>query len=90
MYLLSKKPRITQKVVKLISIVVLNFHCGPQFPLWSSISDKCDVLRITRKRNPVIFPYKLHKKELNVTNAAKYLGVRYFHCGPQFPTSVKY
>ena len=39
-------------------------------------SDKCEVLRITRcKRNPVIFPYKLHKKELNVTNAAKFLGV---------------
>ena len=38
-------------------------------------SDKCEVLRITRKRNPVIFPYKLHKKELNVTNAAKYPGV---------------
>ena len=33
-------------------------------------SDKCEVLRITRKRNPVLFPYKL-----NVTNAAKYLGV---------------
>ena len=39
------------------------------------ISDKCEVLRITRKRNPVIFPYKLHNKELNVTNAAKYIGV---------------
>ena len=38
-------------------------------------SDKCEVLRITRKRNPVIFPYKLHNKELNVTNAATYLGV---------------
>ena len=38
-------------------------------------SDKCEVLRITRKRNPVIFPYKLHSKELNVTNVAKYLGV---------------
>ena len=38
-------------------------------------SDKIEVLRITRKRNPVIFPYKLHKKELNVTNAAKYLGL---------------
>ena len=38
-------------------------------------SDKCEVLRITPKRNPVIFPYKLHNKELNVTNAAKYLGV---------------
>ena len=38
-------------------------------------SDKCEVLRITRKRNPVIFPYELHTKELNITNAAKYLGV---------------
>ena len=38
-------------------------------------SDKCEVLRITRKRDPVFFPYKLHNKELNVTNAAKYLGV---------------
>ena len=38
-------------------------------------SDKCEVLRITRKINPVIYPYKLHNKELSVTNAAKYLGV---------------
>ena len=38
-------------------------------------SDKCEVLRITRKRNPVIFPYKLHRNELNVTNATKYLRV---------------
>ena len=38
-------------------------------------SDNCEVLRKTCKRNPVIFPYKQHKKELNVTNAAKYLGV---------------
>ena len=26
-------------------------------------SDKCNVLRITCKRNPVIFPYKLHKRQ---------------------------
>ena len=38
-------------------------------------SDKCEVLRISRKRNPDIFPYKLHNKELNVTSAANYLGV---------------
>ena len=38
-------------------------------------SDKCEVLRITRKINPVIFPYKLHNKELNVTSAVNYLGV---------------
>ena len=29
-------------------------------------SDKCEVLRITRKRNPVIFPYKLHKKTMSL------------------------
>ena len=38
-------------------------------------SDKCEVLRTIRKRNPVIFPYKLHNKELNVTSAANYLRV---------------
>ena len=42
-------------------------------------SDKCEVLRITRKRNPVIFLYKLHNKEINVTNAAKYIGPRCYY-----------
>ena len=32
-------------------------------------------MRIILKRIPVIFPYRLHNKELNVTNAAKYLYV---------------
>ena len=42
-------------------------------PDWSMEfnTDKCELLRITRKRNPVISPYKLPKKELNVTDAAK-------------------
>ena len=38
-------------------------------------SDKCEVLRTIRKRNPVIFPYTLHNKELNVTRAANYIRV---------------
>ena len=33
-------------------------------------SDKSEVLRITCKLNRAIIPYKLHNKELNVTNAA--------------------
>jgi hypothetical protein len=37
--------------------------------------DKCEVLRITRKKNPIIFPYLLHGTELKSTDAAKYLGV---------------
>jgi len=37
--------------------------------------DKCEILRITRKKNPIIFPYKLHNTELKSTEAAKYLGV---------------
>ena len=32
-------------------------------------SDKCEVLRITRKRNPVIFPYQLHNKELSLSSS---------------------
>jgi hypothetical protein len=35
--------------------------------------DKCEVPRITRKRNPVIFPYTLHNIQLSSTQEAKYL-----------------
>ena len=37
--------------------------------------DKCEILRIYRKRNPVIFPYTLHNKQLKSTDHSKYLGV---------------
>jgi hypothetical protein len=37
--------------------------------------DKCEILRISRKKHPIIFPYKLHGIELKSTSAAKYLGV---------------
>ena len=37
--------------------------------------DKCEVLRITRKRSPTIYPYTLHKTPLRSTDNAKYLGV---------------
>ena len=37
--------------------------------------DKCEILRISRKKYPVLFPYKLHGIELKTTEAAKYLGV---------------
>jgi hypothetical protein len=37
--------------------------------------DKCEVLMITKKRNPVIFPYTLHNIQLNSTLEAKYVGV---------------
>lgn len=34
--------------------------------------EKCEVLRITRKGNPLNFPHTLHNKELNSTDATKY------------------
>ena len=37
--------------------------------------DKCEVLRIHRKRKPVTFPYTLHNIQLKATENAKYLGV---------------
>jgi len=37
--------------------------------------DKCEVLRIHRKKKPVIFPYTLHDTTLRTTENAKYLGV---------------
>jgi hypothetical protein len=32
---------------------------------------KCEVIRITTKRNPIIFPYQIHQATLNATNHAK-------------------
>ena len=37
--------------------------------------DKCEVVRVTKTKNPIIFPYKLHNFELRTTENAKYLGV---------------
>ena len=36
---------------------------------------KCNVLRITRKRNKTIFPYTLHDHILEEVSSAKYLGI---------------
>lgn len=41
--------------------------------------DKCEVIRVSRKQNPVIYPYKLHNIELKATESAKYLGVTISH-----------
>lgn len=37
--------------------------------------DKCEVIRVARKKNPIIYPYKLHNIELKTTENAKYLGI---------------
>ena len=37
--------------------------------------NKCQVLRITRKRNPIIHNYTLHDRILDCPDTAKYLGV---------------
>ena len=37
--------------------------------------DKCEVLRINKKKDPIIFPYKLHNHELKSAETAKYLGI---------------
>ena len=41
--------------------------------------DKCEVVRVTKTKNPIIFPYKLHNFELRTTENAKYLGVTISH-----------
>lgn len=37
--------------------------------------DKCEVLRIHKKRTPIIYPYMLHNTQLRSTDQSKYLGV---------------
>ena len=37
--------------------------------------DKCEVLRISRKRKPTNYPYKLHNIELKSAKNLKYLGI---------------
>ena len=37
--------------------------------------DKCEVLRITKKKDPIIFPYKLHNFEIKSAETAKYLRI---------------
>ena len=36
--------------------------------------DKCEVIRITNKRNPIIGTYRIHGPELQIVKHAKYLG----------------
>ena len=38
-------------------------------------TDKCHVLRVTRKHKPIIHGYTLHGKVLETVDSAKYLGV---------------
>jgi len=38
-------------------------------------SDKCEILSITRKKQPIIYPYQLHGHHLKHCDSAKYLGV---------------
>ena len=38
-------------------------------------ADKCEVIRITTKKNPIIYNYQIHQTTLQSTEQAKYLGV---------------
>ena len=38
-------------------------------------ADKCEVIRITSKKNPIIYSCKIHQTALRSTDQAKYLGV---------------
>ena len=41
--------------------------------------DKCEIISITRKRNPVKYPYTLHGHLLKHVDVVKYLGVKISH-----------
>jgi len=37
-------------------------------------ASKCEVIRFTKKRNPIKFTYTIHNEELNIVTNGKYLG----------------
>jgi len=41
-------------------------------------ADKCEIIRITKKKNTILYPYKLHG-ELRTTEQTKYFGVTIGH-----------
>ena len=40
-------------------------------------ADKCEIIRISKKKNNIMYPYKLHGVELKTTDHTKYLGVTF-------------
>ena len=38
-------------------------------------TEKCEVIRVSKKKSSSLFPYKLHNVELRYTKNAKYLGI---------------
>ena len=43
--------------------------------LMAANPDRCEIIRVTKKRKPTIFDYKLHGSILKSTQTTKYLGV---------------
>ena len=41
--------------------------------------DKCEVIRVSGKKHPITYPYKLHNIELKATENVKYLGITISH-----------
>ena len=48
---------------------------GKRSDRWSLTPTKCEVIRITSKKNPIIYSYRIHQTALRSTDQAKYLGV---------------
>ena len=38
-------------------------------------ADKCEVIRISTKRYPIVYNYQIHQTTLKVNNQTKYIGV---------------
>ena len=49
--------------------------------------DKCEILRVTRHKSPICFPYSLKGHQLKVASSTKYLGVD-IHSGLQWNNHI--
>ena len=41
--------------------------------------DKCEIISITRKQKPALYPYTLHGQQLKHVDVVKYLGIQISH-----------
>jgi len=70
---------LTQKVTNKLQTDLLNLEKWESSWSMEFNAGRCEIIRITKKNNTILYPYKLHGVELRTTEQTKYLGVTISH-----------